>query len=248
MVTPALNGSSPVIETIPFMEWPDFVAGLQWNQGEHFALIGPTGCGKTTAALNLLPLREYTTVFATKPKDNSLVKFGKDHDYKVIEQWKPSLSVRRYPRRILWPNARSLASATTQRQDFYTALDDIYVKGGWCIYFDELWYISNQLNLRKEIITFLLQARSMNIGMLMAFQRPAWVPVEVYDQATHLMFWRENDEVNLSRIQGIAYNSNEMIRQVVSCLPLHQALYINTRNGSMVRTIAPAPDKGKGKG
>lgn len=230
-------------ERVPFVDWNTFLAGVDWLQSEHFALIGPTGCGKTTTAYSLLPLRSYVTVFATKPRDKSLERFGAEHGYKTLKEWSNS-SARRVPRRILWPDARGLRSADIMRPVFEHALDAIFKAGGWCTYFDELWYMINKLKMAEDIKTFLLQSRSLDISMLMAFQRPAWVPVETYDMCTHLMFWRENDETNLSRISGIAYQSSENIREVVSDLPIHQALYINTRTGLMVRTMSPNPNGG----
>jgi len=231
------------LEQIPFWEWELFISRVGWEQGEHFALIGPTGCGKTTCAFELLLLRNYTTVFATKPKDPSLRRFGAEHDYKIFREWR-NISPKRFPHRILWPDATQLESDDVQRKAFMEALRQIYTKGGWCVYFDELWYMMQQLNMGKPIKTMILQARSMLVSLLMSFQRPAWVPVEVYDQSTHLMFWRENDETNLSRISGIAYQSQARLKEVISNLPIHQALYVNTRTGSMVRTMAPDPKKG----
>lgn len=237
-----INAAGPTSE-VEFLEWDSFIARFVWNQGEHVGLIGPTGGGKTTMALALLPLRTYVTVLGTKPQDATLSQFAKHHDYKVLQKWNSRLSVHKYPRRVLWPPARSLYSQANQIAAFKPALEEMYLAGRWCIYADELWYIIQQLGMSKEIKTFLLQSRSMLICLMMAFQRPAWVPVEVYDQCTHLFFWRENDETNLSRIGGIAYTSAELVRRVVSQLRHHEVLYINTRDGSMVRTMSPPPQE-----
>jgi hypothetical protein len=58
----------------------------------------------------------------------------------------------------------------------------------------------------------------------------------LYDQATHLFFWRDNDEANLKRIGGIGFLDAKLIRGTVAELPEHEALYINTRTGSLIRT------------
>jgi hypothetical protein len=86
---------------------------------------------------------------------------------------------------------------------------------------------------------YLSQARSLRVSLLMATQRPAWIPVMVYDQSSHLMFWRDNDETNLRRISGISYRSADLIRGIVSNLEPYQVLYINTRTGRMCRTRCP---------
>lgn len=221
----------------PRIPWDTFVAQLDWRQGEHFGLIGPTGQGKTTMLTALLPLHPYVVVFATKPADDSmdnLLRAG----YIKIERWQ-SLDPDIWPRRVLWPNAKKLDAQAKQKEVFSDALARIYREGGWTVAFDELWYVCNVLKLERDVKTYLLQARSLSISLILATQRPAWVPLEVYDQSTHLMFWRDNDERNLSRISGISYRSSGLIRSLVSNLDRHQVLYINTRTGYMARTRCP---------
>lgn len=222
----------------PRIPWDVFLSHhLKWKQGEHFALIGPTGQGKTTMLMNLLPLHQYVVAFATKPRDETmeaLVQSG----YLRMERWQ-SLDPRQYPRRVLWPPAQSLNSAARQRVVFQDAMARIYLEGGWTVAVDETWFVANNLRMGGELKTYLLQARSLGISLLCASQRPAFIPLEIYDQSTHLMFWRDNDERNLSRISGISWRSAEFIRLVVSGLDRHQVLYVNTRTGDMLRTRCP---------
>lgn len=223
---------------VPRVPWDKFVIEeLHWRAGEHFALIGPTGQGKTTMLLNLLPLHPYVTVFATKPRDktmDSLVASG----YLRLDRWQ-SLDPRQFPRRVLWPDATRIDAASHQQEVFHNAFGAIYREGGWTVAIDETWYMANELKLGHDIKVYLLQARSLDISLLCATQRPASIPVEIYDQSTHLMFWRDNDESNLKRISGISYRSAELVRNVVSNLDRHQVLYVNTRTGRMLRTRCP---------
>lgn len=235
-------------EIAPRVPWHNFLRDeLRWKPGEHFALIGPTGQGKTTMLLNLLPIHPYVTVFATKPRDktmDSLINTG----YVKMEVWK-SIDPHQYPRRVLWPNASNLDSVNEQERVFDHAFSAIYREGGWTVAIDETWYMTNVLNFGRAIKTYLLQARSLGISLICATQRPVSIPVEVYDQSTHLMFWRDNDERNLSRIAGISFLSADLIRHLVAGLDSHQVLYVNTRTGRMVRTRCPdvilTPEKGK---
>lgn len=228
----------------PQKAWDDFLQFFEWSQGEHVALIGPTGSGKTTLALALLPMRKYITVLATKPNDSTLREFGKGNGFEKFETW-PEITPDLSPRRIVWPDAKSLYSAANQKKHFKIALEKIYQEGGWCVYIDELWFIIHHLRLDLEVRTYLQQSRSNFISLVCATQRPAYVPLEIYDQSTHLFFWRDNDERNLNRLSGISWLSGSYVRALVANLERHEVLYIHTPTGQMFRTMAPVPE-GKG--
>lgn len=229
------------ITDVPFVDWDTFINHrFIWKQGEHIGLIGPTNCGKTTLAEAILPLRKYIVVLATKPRDKSLDRFGKANGFEKITEWK-TISPNRMPRRLLWPYAKDLNAVNVQHKVFANALVQIYREGGWCVYMDELWFMIHHLKFEFAIKTYLQQARSLDISLVVATQRPAFVPLEVYDQSTHLFFWRDNDERNLKRISGISWLSANLVRSVVSRLEPHEVLYINTRDGLLIRTKSPAP-------
>ena len=224
--------------TAPRIPWDVFVTKkFQWQTSEHVAMIGPTGQGKTTMLMNVLPLHPFVTVTATKPRDttmDTLVSMG----YLKMERWQ-SLDANQHPRRVLWPDATRLNSEDHQREVFRDAMHRIYREGGWTFAIDELWYFVNMLGMEKEVKIYLLQARSLGISLVIGTQRPAWVPLEVYDQSTHLMFWRDNDERNLDRISGVSYLSAKLVKKMVAGLERYQILYINTRTGEMCRTRCP---------
>jgi len=222
----------------PRMPWDEFIANhFVWRQGEHTALVGPTGQGKTTLLSHLLPLHPYVTVFATKPRDESMERLIRT-GYYPMKRWQ-SLDPNKFPRRVLWPDASTLNAVQHQREVFHDAFARIYREGGWTVAVDELWYVGQILRLEMDVKLYLLQARALGISLLVATQRPAWVPLEVYDQSTHLFFWRDNDETNLKRLSGISFRSADLIKSVVADLERYQVLYVNTRTGVMLRTRSP---------
>lgn len=224
----------------PRIPWDEFRKTVfRWRAGEHASLIGPTGLGKTTMLVNILPMHPFVTVFATKPRDKTMSGLIRDSGYVRFERWPNGLDPIQYPRRVIWPDASKLDSYTTQKAVFQDAFARIYREGGWTLALDETWYVDDILGLGREIKTYLLQARSLDISLLSAFQRPAWVPRELYSSSTHLMFWRTNDETDLRSLSGVGFRSAALIRDVVSDLDLYQVLYINTRTGEMCRTRCP---------
>lgn len=236
-------------ELAPVVEWEYFINYVfDWQQDEHVAEIGPTGTGKSNLTYAILPLRQYTTFFATKPRDQTLEKFARSGGFVKIEDWPPTkgrgplkrpLTAEEMPKRLLWPPVRSLNAIGNQREVFAKAIADIYAQGCWCVVWDEFWYMCTLLKLENEARVFLQQARSNMISFVMGAQRPSRVPLEVFDQSTHLFFSRDNDERNLERISGVGWLASQPIKQLVASLEKYQFLYINTREGWMYRTRAP---------
>lgn len=223
----------------PRVPWDKFVGNVfTWKRGEHVALLGPTGQGKTFLLRALLPVHPYVVVMATKPRDNVMADLALKNGYQKLEEW-GSYPVRDMPRRVLWPDATRIDSAIHQKSVFHDAFGRIFREGGWTVAIDETWYITNVLKLEMDLRILLLQGRSLEISMLCATQRPAHVPLEIYDQSTHLFFWRDNDDRNLSRLREINARGGRAIKTIVMNLEEHQVLYVNTRTGRMVRTRVP---------
>lgn len=247
------SGRAESLDAIPRMTWEEFIASFEWQQGEHVGLIGPTGSGKTTLALALLPFRKYVVVTGTKPRDDTMTQLLKQ-GYTLCRDWDSSLDPTIHPRRLLWPDVSAKGMRVKDTDDiehkmlvkqhkvFKRAMARIYRDGKWCIFIDELWWWVHMLKMERTIRVFLQQSRSLRISLVVATQRPAFVPLEVYDQSTHLFFFRDNDERNLKRISGISWLSANLIRSTVARLDRHEVLYVNTRDGMLIRTQAPSPE------
>ena len=216
----------PNVTRVP---WATLMAHLVWNQGEHVTLVGPTGCGKTTVALGLQERRSYVAVLATKPRD-PLIKALPKQGFKVIERWPPPDYMRRV---VLWPKISAMGDRVQQKREIQGAMHRMYRSGGWCVIADELRYITQTLGLKSEAEMFWLQGRTLGISFVSATQRPAWVPLEAYDQATHLFLWRETDKRNLDRLGDIGGVDTQAVKAIVPRLAKHDFLYVNTRDATM---------------
>ena len=236
--------------SLPVTQWDSFYAYFSkaWRQGEHVSYIGPTGSGKTTLALAILPIRRYVVALATKPADktmDALVRSG----WRKTDEWPPRRRLTSAGERIvLWPKITDLSAATrgNQLMQIRRCLEDCYGQGGWTIFADELFYLGKQLGLNALLEAYWTQGRSIGLTLVGGTQRPAHVPLMAYDQATHLFFYRDNDEANLRRIGSLGGLNSRAIRDTVAVLPKHHALYLNTRTGATAVTIAPKSSARKG--
>lgn len=224
------------------VEWSTFLERFRWEQGEHVTLIGHTGAGKTTLALELLPLRSWVIALATKPKDNTMDWLVKREGWKLANTWEkvPNIGIRQSLRVVLWPRYRTPDDEPAQRWEIDNAIRNAFVQGGWTLFADELWYISNKLGLGRLLESVWTQGRSIGLTLVGGAQRPRDIPLLAYGQATHLFFWRCSDEYDLKRIGGLNGLNAGGVRATVASLPKHDVLYVNTRTGQQLVTRAPA--------
>lgn len=239
----------PPDDSAPELDWDDFLTyALEWRQDQHLAAVGPTGQGKSTTIHGLVDAkRAYVAYLATKPRDRTLDAYIARGGYERVTDWPPRrgfprrpVSAEAMPRRLVWPDATRLDSEAEQARVFRAALSDIYTAGGWCTVWDDFWYLSVLLGLERDAKKFLYNARSNDIPFVLGAQRPAGNRlVEIFDQADHILFFRDNDEANLRRIGGVGWLSSDLIRGHVANLEPYQFLYCNTRSGYMYRSRAP---------
>lgn len=219
----------------PTWEWPKLLRQLQhdWKIGEHVAVVGPTGVGKTTMLARILPIRRYVVVFVTKTKDPTISNDFRG--YERIRSWPPRVF---QDRMLLWPTPGKTIRETVgiQRDTFRTALDRIFNDEQWCVVFDEQHYMCTTLGLEQENAMFLHQGRSSGLSVVNGTQRPAWVPVVTYSAATHAFVWRTTYRADLQRLAELGGIDQQELKREMLSLTKHQFLYVNTRKGITVRS------------
>lgn len=222
-------------DDVPLVRWEDFAPRFRWNQGEHLALVGPTGQGKTHLALKLLPMRGHTVILGTKPRDKTLAGL-KGEGYRRIEQWPPPNSDAN--RVLLWPKWKGPMDTRRQAEVLRHALLNIFHEESWCVFADDVQYLTDMLGLRRMLDMLWLQARALGISVVAATQRPRNVPRAMWNQSSHLFIWGTNDEEDLKSLGGLGGFSSKKVRGIVAELPKHHALYLNTRDRRMAVTKA----------
>lgn len=241
----AVRGTAAEVDALkasqaPRVPWDEFLRDWKWAQGEHVALVGPTGSGKTSLLTRILVKRRYVAVTATKPKDPTM-DYLISRGYDRYDSWPNGVSPQSSPKRVIWPNARDINSDELQKRVFKDVYGKAYREGGWALVIDEGYVMGKHLGLSREMIQVWTQGRSIGVSHVVATQRPRWVPLEMYDQSTHLFFWLNRDERSLETLGDINRTSSSLVRELVSTLEQFQVLYINRISGRMARTTPPPP-------
>jgi len=195
----------------------------EWDIGQHVTIIGTTGSGKTVLAGQVYGLREYVVVVATKSSDRSLDDY--DSSFHRVKKWDPQW----FQKRILfWKRPDKLGDFTEQREAVFDVMDDVYTHGHRTMGWDDVVYMVRQLRLGGEIQMMCTQSRSQDISLVANLQRPAWVPLEVCNQATHLLMFGVKDKDDVDRIAEAQGIQKDEVRSAVGALNKYDFAWIRT--------------------
>lgn len=150
---------------------------FSWLPGQHLGVIGQTGTGKSTLAAWLLQSRRYKMVLKSKP---DTVRYDTDRTVRKAAELDDS----RYDSFTLNPDYER------QAYEFWGALERAWKHGGWTVYGDELFYLSDRLRLEPMFERLLTQGRSKHITVAVGMQRPVRVTRFALSELTHVLSFR----------------------------------------------------------
>lgn len=191
---------------------------ITWRQGQHVAVVGRTGSGKTYLISELVKLRKYVVILRTKPDKNKFPGFEK---------------VRRASAMDHWGAERILLEPAYERQavEGYEMLDRAWKDGGWTVVIDENWYAEAQLGLKPYIVRLLTQGRSKDISVVVGMQRPVDISRFALSEITHLFVFRtEGRDLKFS----LRDSTNDAIVPAVRSLRGHDFVYYNAAKDELV--------------
>lgn len=214
-------------------------------------MLGPTGSGKTHAALTLAALTRYSLVIATKRRDPLLSDLAARgyliaHDLSRDVLWAGERPL--HARVIFWPRppagkAGAAARLRAQAQAVRTALDWADRTGGWTVVIDELMWVARNLRLEREIESLYFQARTQGVSLVGAAQRPRQVPLLSLNQSTYLGIWQTSDRQDLERLRELSAGfPRGFIDRAVAQLAWsrHEVLWIDAKRREACRVVFPA--------
>ena len=192
---------------------------IPWKQGEHMAIIGDTGSGKTFLEARLMELRDNVVVCRTKPDD---IKFP---GFKVVRTATAMDVTGRY---LLTPKYER------QAIEIADALTKAWEQGHWTIAIDELYYATNMLKLDAYVNRLLTQGRSKRITVITGMQRPAWISRFALSQSTHTFLFVTEGRDTTTISQALS----PRLAAVVGELRKHEFVYFHRPSRTIRRGYA----------
>lgn len=230
------------------LEWDAFqeMFFTAHKQGEHVAIVGPNGSGKTMFGLGVCKVigsrlgkdrrPSRVCVLQYKPRDDTLQVMIPD--WPVIKKWPPKYGEEHC---IVWPRGFSASQAASrQRQVFAPLLDKMYDEGGQTVYIPEAAYferaIPNGLGLSGTMEQFWGTARSLKLTVVSDTQRPRNVTLLMWTEPAWLVIYKldsEDDLKHVARLSGCAVD----VYNVVPQLGEHECMVIRRQRHAGERAV-----------
>lgn len=218
-----------------------------WRPGVHWALVGPTGQGKSTHAVGVLSQRKWVVALDPKGEDETLEASGYQRVTRMpppVDRWAWMPGRDPFPGSDQWVWDRVQAGrpvgliagfeAKTDEEDLKLRLlledsiDFVRRSRGWTLYVDEFELLSSQrmMNLGKRIEQMLITARRARTSVLTSYQAPAWVSKHASRQAGLVTTWQTGDRDSVQAIARSMGRDWRTVGMAVDELPSYYSLTI----------------------
>ncbi len=226
--------------------------------GQHMAVIGPTGCAKTTHSVGFLTAcRKYVLALDPKGEDETLAASGfvrvrelprqgwrslRGEDQKTWREIHERIERGGDAKVIVGGGSRTDDEDEALRQLMRDAITYSRHAGGWTLYVDEFELLSSQrmMKLGDMIERMLITARRDKTSVVTTFQAPAWVSKHATRQARRAVLYPQSSNMVKSIAEEMGWDWREL-GAVLDSLPEWHTVTIGRgkQAGPMVITTAP---------
>jgi len=233
--------------------------GPPWQPGEHMALDGPTGEGKTTHAVGMLGLRKYVLALDPKGEDDTLSRSGYArvrHIYQDSIRWRLAhredaktwddihkrIEAGLDARVIVGQGSRTLADDLRNQRLMSDALEYCRQAGGFTLYVDEFELLSSprMFGQGPMVERLLISARSQGTSVVTTFQAPAWISQHATRQSRRAVKWPTGDPEMVKKLGRAMGRDWQEVKLALDQLPpFHTLTLPRGKRHPMVITSAP---------
>ena len=188
------------------LTYPQFQQWLKetWEPGEHWAIVAPTGEGKSTFIGSLAKSRRYVLGLDIKGGDKTLTSWGwpRVNTWPLPYKYKKEMRDNERLRVLIGGTDRTRKGRTDRRNLLRRVLEDLMADKGWTVLCPDLMALTHRDlgQAEAEIRELLILARDADVSIVTDWQRPANVPVEAGDQATYLAVGYTRDKRAVERL------------------------------------------------
>lgn len=218
----------------------DFLIYFQqlWRQGEHLTIIGPTGSGKTTLGLELLRSMPYVAIIGTKQRDSTLETFARNNPkYRTVKEYKWGIKEKTLgDHLIVWPKlVKDAGDISKQSIPIRNSLNLMFFQGGWSVFADELWALTDRLKLGGVLQSYWSQGRSSGLSIIGCVQRPVSIPRMAFSEPRYLLIGQMEDKRDVETVsQGTNIPQRELATEVDK-LSRHSFLFYNRNSREIIK-------------
>lgn len=237
--------------------------GAPLEPGQHMAVIGPTGCAKTTHAVGFLDgNRRYVLALDPKGEDETLEASGYTrvrslphtgwrgiydralgrNDQRAWSDIYDRIEAGLDARVIVGGGSRTDAEDEALRALMREAITFTRHSAGWCLYVDEFELLSSQrmMRLGDMIERMLITARRDRTSVITTFQAPAWVSKHATRQARRAAIYPQSASMVKSLADELVWDWKELAAVLDELPEFHTATVGRGRlSGPIVLTMAP---------
>lgn len=231
------------LDRVPWQDVVDYFAS-EHELGQHVAVAGATGEGKTTTMLELLSERAKRetvqgwpvaiSVLEVKRRDETMRRLlgrGGWRRIKTVKEWPPHLAEARV---VVWPPAGDVKGRAVRHSRLFAhVLDEIDESGNQIVFIDEAAYferpLPNGLGLARYLENYWTLARSNGVSLVAGTQRPVRVSRSMWSEPSWLFVFALETEDDLKTIAAHSGGFKAQILATVPELKEHEFIMLRRR-------------------